>query len=216
MKEASDRLDFERAAQYRDMLESVRYISQKQKITNSDMQDKDIVAAAIDDTDCVVQVFFIRGGKLIGREHYHMTLTGDETRADVINDFVKQYYVGTPYIPSTIMLQEPLTEEELISGWLTKHSGHTVRFVTPKRGTKEKLVELAEKNALNVLTQDKDKIMREEARTIGAVKSIGEKIGVPDIHRMEAFDIAERFGYPYITNLPPYRPAVGRLNGCVL
>lgn len=212
MKEASDRLDFERAAQYRDMLESVRYISQKQKITNSDMQDKDIVAAAIDDTDCVVQVFFIRGGKLIGREHYHMTLTGDETRADVINDFVKQYYVGTPYIPSTIMLQEPLTEEELISGWLTKHSGHTVRFVTPKRGTKEKLVELAEKNALNVLTQDKDKIMREEARTIGAVKSISEKIGVPDIHRMEAFDISNISGVQSVGSMVVFYDGLPRRN----
>ncbi len=194
MLEASDKLDFERAAGYRDMLESVKYISQKQKITNSDMQDKDIVAAAMDETDCVVQVFFIRAGKLIGREHYHMEIAVDEARADVLTEFVKQFYAGTPYIPSTIMLQEPLKDEELISRWLTEHTGHTVRFVTPKRGSKEKLVELASKNAQNILIQDKEKIKREEARTTKAVAAIGRKLGIDGIRRMEAFDISNISG----------------------
>ena len=212
MFEASDKLDFERAAGYRDMLESVKYISQKQKITNSDMQDRDIVAAAMDETDCVVQVFFIRSGKLIGREHYHMGLTGDETRADVLTDFVKQFYAGTPYIPSTIMLQEPLKEEGLISRWLTEHTGHTVKFVTPKRGTKEKLVELAEKNALNVLTQDKDKIKREEARTSGAVAEIGKLLGIDGIRRMEAFDISNISGVQSVGSMVVFYDGLPRRN----
>lgn len=194
MQEAADRLEFEQAAAYRDMLESVKYISQKQKITNSDMQDKDIVAAAMDETDCVVQVFFIRGGKLIGREHYHMGLAGDETRADVITDFIKQFYAGTPYIPSTIMMQELPGDEELIGRWLSERTGHSVHIVVPKRGAKEKLVELAQKNAENILRQDKDKIKREEARTVGAVSAIGERIGVEGIRRMEAFDISNISG----------------------
>lgn len=194
MQEASEKLEFEQAAIYRDMLESVKYISQKQKITNSDMQDKDIVAAAMDETDCVVQVFFIRGGKLIGREHYHMELAGDETRADVLTDFIKQYYAGSPYVPPTILTQELPADEELIGKWLTERTGHSVHIVIPKRGTKEKLVELAQKNAENVLRQDKDKIKREEARTVGAVKAICKKIGIDGIRRMEAFDISNISG----------------------
>ena len=194
MKEASERLEFEQAATYRDMLESVKYISQKQKITNSDMQDKDIIAVATDGKDCVVQVFFIRGGKMIGREHYHMNLNGDEERADVITDFVKQYYVGTPYIPSDIMLQEPPRDSELIGQWLSEKTGHRVKIVVPKRGQKEKLVELAEKNAINVLRQDREKILKEESRTTGAVRNIAKLLGLSDIHRMEAFDISNISG----------------------
>lgn len=212
MQEASDRLEFEQAAVYRDMLESVKYISQKQKITNSDMRDKDIVAAAMDETDCVVQVFFIRGGKLIGREHYHMELTGDETRADVITDFIKQYYAGTPYVPSTIMTQELPGDEELIGKWLSERTGHSVHIVIPKRGAKEKLVELAQKNAENILKQDKDKIKREEARTVGAVKAVGDKIGVAGIRRMEAFDISNISGVQSVGSMVVFYDGSPRRN----
>ena len=212
MQEASGRLEFEQAAVYRDMLESVKYISQKQKITNSDMQDKDIVAAAMDETDCVVQVFFIRGGKLIGREHYHMELAGDETRADVITDFIKQYYAGTPYVPPTIMTQELPGDEELIGRWLSERTGHSVHIVIPKRGSKEKLVELAQKNAENILKQDKDKIKREEARTVGAVKAIADKIGVGGIRRMEAFDISNISGVQSVGSMVVFYDGSPRRN----
>lgn len=212
MLEASERLDFEQAATYRDMLESVKYISQKQKITNSDMQDKDIVAAAMDATDCVVQVFFIRQGKLIGREHYHMGLTGDESRSDVVNDFIKQFYAGTPYIPSVIMLQESIRDEELIAKWLSDKTGHSVKLVIPKRGEKEKLVELAEKNALMVLTQDKDKIKREEARTTGAVAQIEQAIDIHGIHRMEAFDISNISGVLSVGSMVVFNDGTPRRN----
>ena len=194
MQEASDNLQFEQAAVYRDMLESVKYISQKQKITNSDMQDRDIIAAAMDQSDCVVQVFFVRSGKLIGRDHYHMELSGDETMTSVITDFVKQFYAGTPYIPHTIMLQEVLQDEELITQWLSERAGHNVHFEVPKRGSKERFVELARKNALNVLKQDKDKIKREEKRTIGAVNALEDRLNLSGVHRMEAFDISNISG----------------------
>lgn len=212
MMEASERLDFEQAATYRDMLESVKYISQKQKITNSDMQDKDIVAVAMDNADCVVQVFFIRQGKLIGREHYHMGLTGGESRSDVVNDFIKQFYAGTPYIPSVIMLQESIRDEELIAKWLSDKTGHLVKFVIPKRGEKEKLVELAEKNALMVLTQDKDRIKREEARTTGAVAQIEQAIDIYGIHRMEAFDISNISGVLSVGSMVVFNDGTPRRN----
>ena len=194
MYEASEKMEFEQAAAYRNMLESVKFVSQKQKITNSDMQDRDIVAASIDYKDCVVQVFFIRNGKMIGREHYHMRFAGDEKRSEIITDFIKQYYAGTPYIPPEIMLQENLIDEELIGRWLTERAGHNVKFLVPKRGQKEKLVELAEKNANMVLNQDREKILKEEARTTGAVKEIERLTGLHDIHRMEAFDISNISG----------------------
>lgn len=194
MYKASEKMEFEQAAAYRNMLESVKFVSQKQKITNSDMQNRDIVAASIDYKDCVVQVFFIRNGKMIGREHYHMRLAGDEKRSEIITDFIKQYYAGTPYIPPEIMLQENLLDEELIGRWLTERAGHNVKFLVPKRGQKEKLVELAEKNANMVLNQDREKILKEEARTTGAVKEIERLTGLHDIHRMEAFDISNISG----------------------
>ncbi len=194
MYEASEKLDYEKAAEYRDMLESVKYISQKQKITSSDMQDRDIIAAAADHKDCVVQVFFVRGGRMVGREHYYMVLTGEETVGDIIGNFIKQYYLGTPYIPHSIMLQEEPEDVCLLAEWLSEKTGHSVRFEIPKRGQKEKLVELAGQNALMVLNRDRDKILKEEARTTGAVREIEQLTGLKDIHRMEAFDISNISG----------------------
>lgn len=212
MLEASERLEFELAAQYRDMLESVKYISQKQKITNSDMQDKDIIAAALDKKDCVVSVFYIRGGKMIGRDHYHMSLAGDETRAEILTDFVKQYYEGSPYIPHTLMLQENLTDSELIEEWLSKKTGHSVKLVTPKRGSKEQLVELAAKNAENILNQDKEKIIREEKRTTGAVRAIADLLGIQDLHRMEAYDISNISGVMSVGSMVVFYDGLPRRN----
>ena len=212
MQSASEKLEFEEAATYRDMLESVKFISQKQKITNSDLQDKDIVAAAMEGTDAVVQVFFIRQGKLIGREHYHMEISGEEQRSDIINDFVKQFYVGTPYIPSTIMLQESVRDEELISKWLTDKTGHSVKLVVPKRGEKEKLVELAHQNAQMVLDKDRDKILREKARTTGAVAELMELMGLTDIHRMEAYDISNISGVQSVGSMVVFYNGQARPN----
>ena len=212
MKEASDNLDFEQAATYRDMLESVKFISQKQKITNSDLQDKDVIAAAVEGKDAVVQVFFIRQGKLIGREHYHMEIMGDESRSDVVNEFLKQFYVGTPYIPSIIMLQESVRDEELICQWLGKTAGHSVKMAVPKRGDKEKLVELAEKNAVMVLTKDRDKILREKARTTGAVEEIENILELYGIHRMEAFDISNISGVQSVGSMVVFIDGAPRPN----
>lgn len=194
MQEASMNMEFEKAIEYRDLLESVKQIAQKQKITNSDMENKDIIACAMNEEDAVIQVFFIRDGKMLGREHFHMNIATADSREDIISGFIKHYYAGTPFIPATIMVQDELPDRELLENWLTGKRGHNAKLVTPKKGQKEKFVELAYNNAKLVLDQDMDKIKREKARTLGAVEEIGNLIGVKGIHRMEAFDISNISG----------------------
>ncbi len=172
MKAASDSMEFEKAIEYRELLNSVRQIAQKQKITHSDMEDKDIIALASEGEDAVVQVFFIRDGRLIGRDHFYLRISEGEQEKEILSSFLKQFYAGTPYIPRELMIQEAVEDKEVIEQWLTARKGHRVYLRVPKIGTKEKLVELAKKNAALVLSQDREKIKREEGRTIGAVKEV--------------------------------------------
>ena len=201
MKEASENMDFEEAIRYRELLQSVRAVSQKQKITDTDGEDKDIIALAKEETDAVVQVFFIRGGKLIGREHFYMTHVSDGTKGEILQSFVKQFYSGTPFIPKELMLQEEIEEMEIIETWLSQRKGSRVHLRVPKIGTKEKLVELAAQNAKLVLGQDKERIKREEGRTIGAAKEISALLGLDHIHRMEAFDISNISGFENVGSM---------------
>lgn len=204
MKEASDNMEFEEAIKYRDLFNSVKKIAQKQKITDSDGEDKDIIALALDENDAVVQVFFIRDGKLIGREHFYMTHVSGNKRKQVLLDFVKQFYAGTPFIPRELMIQEEIEDTEVLEKWLSARKGGRVYIRVPKKGSKEKLVELAAKNAALVLSQDKEKIKREEGRTIGAVKEIAALIGVEGIHRMEAYDISNISGFANVGSMVVY------------
>ena len=191
-KQAAD-MQFEEAAATRDLIASIKHVSQKQKITDSDLDDKDVIALAKSETDAVVQVFFIRAGKLIGREHFYMKGVEEKESTDILGDFVKQFYAGTPYIPREIMLQYEIEDTELLENWLSDRRGSRTYIRIPKIGSKEKLVELAAKNASLVLEQDRERIKREEGRTIGAVKEIEQLIGVKGIKRMEAFDISNIF-----------------------
>lgn len=204
MRTASETMEFEKAIEYRDLLESVRKVAQKQKITSQSMEDRDIIAMAKDERDAVVQVFFVRDGKLIGREHFHMNLTGSESKAEILNSFVKQFYAGTPFVPHEIWVQEELEDAEVIASFLTARRGQKVRFVVPKMGEKERLVELAEKNAKMVLSQDKEKIKREELRTIGAMNQIGSWIGLSGIKRVEAYDISNISGFESVGSMIVY------------
>ena len=204
MKEASENMEFEEAIKYRDMFNSVKKIAQKQKITDSDGEDKDIIALALDENDAVVQVFFIRDGKLIGREHFYMTHVSGNKRKQVLLDFVKQFYAGTPFIPRELMIQEEIEDTEVLEKWLSARKGGRVYIRVPKKGSKEKLVELAAKNAALVLSQDREKIKREEGRTIGAVKEIAALIGVEGIHRMEAYDISNISGFANVGSMVVY------------
>ncbi|MCD7709116.1 MAG: excinuclease ABC subunit UvrC [Clostridiales bacterium] len=204
MNAASDALEFERAAEYREMLSSVKQIAQKQKITGTDGEDKDIIALASDDTDAVVQVFFVRGGKIIGRDHFHVRVGTEEVGSDILTEFLKQFYSGTPFIPHQILLQEPVEDVEILEEWLTKKRGHKVEIRVPQKGTQEKLVELAKKNAELVLGQDRERIKREEGRTIGAVHELEGLLGIGGLNRMEAFDISDINGFETVGSMVVY------------
>ena len=204
MQEAAERLEFEEAVRYRDLYNSVKQIASKQKITDSDGEDKDIIALAVEDKDAVVQVFFIRDGKLIGREHFYMTHVSYTPKKQILLDFVKQFYAGTPFIPRELMLQEEIEDVEVIEQWLTRRRGGRVYIKVPKIGTKEKLVELAAKNAALVLSQDKERIRREEGRTIGAVKEIANLLGLAQVSRMEAYDISNISGFANVGSMVVY------------
>ena len=204
MLQASEDLEFEKAIEYRELLNSVNKIAQKQKITDSSWEDRDILAVATDREDAVVQVFFIRGGRLIGRDHFYLKIQKDELKANIIDSFIKQYYAGTPFIPGILMVQEPLEDSKLIEEWLSAKRGGKVSIVVPKKGTKEKMVELAANNAKMVLTKDKERLKREEGRTIGAVKEIEKWIGVSDIYRMEAYDISNTNGFESVGSMVVY------------
>ncbi len=195
MTAASAGMDFERAAEYRDLLDSVTQVAQKQKITDSDGEDRDIIALAMDERDAVVQVFFVREGKLIGREHFHVTIGAEDTPQEVLSAFLRQYYAGTPFIPKEIMLQTEIEDAEIIERWLSERKGGRCRLRVPKKGSHEKLVELAEQNAALVLSQDRERIRREEGRTIGATKELASLLGIEHIGRMEAYDISNTSGF---------------------
>ena len=201
MKAASDAMDFEKAIEYRDLLSSVKKVAQKQKITSSNMEDRDIIAMARDDMDAVVQVFFVREGKLIGRDHFRMSVATAETRGQILSSFVKQFYAGTPFLPKDLWVQYELEDMELIGQWLSARKGQKVRITVPKKGDKERLVELAEKNAALVLIQDNERNKREEMRTIGAMNQVAQWLGLENVRRMEAFDISNISGYESVGSM---------------
>ena len=194
MQQASENMEFEEAAKYRDLITSVKQVAQKQKITMDDVTDRDVIAVACDGQDAVVQVFFVRSGKLLGRDHFHMSVAEGDTRGEILSQFIKQYYGGTPYIPNVVMLQEEIEDSEVISQWLSGIKKRKVNIITPKKGDKEKLVELAYRNAQMVLIQDGEKIKREQQRTVGAMEEIAGWIHLSGVRRVEAYDISNTSG----------------------
>ncbi|SCY45757.1 Excinuclease ABC subunit C [Butyrivibrio hungatei] len=204
MNDASEELDFESAAKYRDLLASVKVVAQKQKMTDSSMEDKDIIAIASDENDAVVQVFFVRDGRLIGREHFYMTHVSENPEKEILLNFVKQFYAGTPFIPRELVLPESIEDMEIIQEWLSERKSSKVYITVPERGQKEKLMELAAQNARLILSKDKERIKREEGRTIGAVKEIEKLLGLKDINRMEAYDISNISGFANVGSMVVY------------
>ena len=204
MLDASENLEFEKAIEYRELLASLQKIAQKQKITDTAGDDRDIIAMASEGEDAVVQVFFIRGGRLIGRDHFYLKIAENDTKSEILSSFIKQFYAGTPYIPAELMLPEEIEDQEIIEEWLTTRREHKVRLRIPKKGTKEKLVELAQKNAQMVLKNDKERLKREEGRTIGAVKELEKILGLTGIIRMEAYDISNTNGFDSVGSMVVY------------
>ena len=210
MMAASEEMRFEDAMEYRDLIRSIQKIGERQKITGYGEEDKDIIAVAMDESldlreqDAVVQVFFVRGGKLIGREHFYLRVARGDTKAQVLSSFMKQFYAGTPFIPREIMLQKEIEDAKIIEEWLTDRRKQRVYIRVPKKGTKEKLVELAEENAKMVLDKDRERIKREEGRTIGAVHEVEEWLGLSGIRRMEAYDISNISGFESVGSMVVY------------
>ena len=204
MDAASEALEFEKAIEYRELLNSVKKVAQKQKITDSSGEDRDVLAVASEEEDAVVQVFFIRGGRLIGRDHFYLRISKDEPHSEVLDSFIKQYYAGTPFIPGELMLPEELEDMHLLEEWLGTKRGGKVSIRVPKKGTKEKLVELAANNASLVLNKDKERLKREEGRTIGAVREIAKMLDLDGVSRMEAYDISNTNGFESVGSMVVY------------
>ncbi len=204
MYDASEKMEYEEAAGYRDLLQSVKNIAQKQKITSSELMDRDVLAYSADGPDAVVQVFFIRQGKLLGREHFHLTTAMQHSGGELLSSFIKQYYAGTPYIPKELLVQCEIDDLQLLEQWLTVKKGNKVEIKVPKKGEKEKLVELAIKNATMVLTQDREKIKREEIRTTGAMARISSLLGMEKIVRVESYDISNTNGFESVGSMVVY------------
>ena len=204
MMAASDSLEFEKAIEYRELLTSVQKVAQKQKITDTAGDDRDIIAMASEGEDAVVQVFFIRSGRLIGRDHFYLKSAENDTEGEILSSFIKQFYAGTPYIPAELMLPEEIEDQDIIEEWLTARRERRVHLRIPKKGTKEKLVELAQKNAQMVLKNDRERLKREEGRTIGAVKELVKILGLKGIIRMEAYDISNTNGFDSVGSMVVY------------
>lgn len=201
MTEASKKLEFEKAAGYRDEIAAVKMCVQKQKITDTAGEDRDILAIATDKEDACAVVFFIRDGRMIGRDHFFLNLREDDDKAEMISTFIQQFYSGTPFVPKELFVQEEFPDQQMLEDFLSEKKGAAVHIVAPKRGQKEKLVELAWKNASMILTKDRERIKREEGRTIGAMKELSEILGLPGIQRMEAYDISNTMGYQSVGSM---------------
>lgn len=204
MQDASDNMEFEKAMEYRDLINSIHQVAQRQKITHGDGEDKDILALAVDGNDAVVQVFFIRGGKMIGRDHFYLRTAPRDTKSEILGSFIKQFYAGTPFVPRELMLEVPIEDQELVETWLSEKRGQRVYLRVPKKGTKEKLVEMAAENAAIVLRQDRERIKREEGRTIGAVHEIEKLLDIDCAVRMEAYDISNISGFESVGSMIVY------------
>lgn len=201
MQAASEKMEFEDAAAYRDLIESVKKVEIRQKVTDFGGVDRDIIAAAVAGDEAVVQVFFVREGKLIGRDHFHLNGVDGEETPEILQSFVKQFYAGTPFIPREIMVEYEIQDSSLIEEWLGGKRGGRVSVLVPKKGQKERLMELAHKNAALVLTQDSEKIKREEERTAGAMKEICGWIGLSGVSRIESYDISNINGFQSVGSM---------------
>lgn len=201
MQKFSDEMEFEKAAEYRDLLFSVRKLAEKQRADDAADVDRDIIAFATAGDEAVAQVFFVRNGKMVGREHFYLTGVENESRPAIMADFIKQFYSGTPYIPKELLLSEETEDEELLENWLSAKRGKKVHVIVPKKGGKEKLAELAEKNASFVLQKDSERIAQQEKRTKGAVQEIADKIGMKQLYRLESFDISNTNGFENVASM---------------
>lgn len=212
MYEYSENLEFEKAGEYKALIDSVNQIAQKQKITGNDSEDRDIIAVASDNMVAVAQVFFVRDGKLIGRDHFYLKNVHDSSIPEIVSDFIKQFYQGSPFVPKSVMLQTPIKDMDLMAEWLSGIRGSRTQLLSPKYGEKEKLVELAYKNARLVLNIDKERLKAEEARNTGAVNRLAAILNIAGLNRIEAYDISHISGFETVGAMIVYEHGVFKKN----
>lgn len=191
MKKAAEEQKYEEAAEYRDKMIAIENISQKQKVSNINSNDIDVIGIARNELYVCVEVFFVRGSKMIGREHYFLNELRDMTNKEIISGFIKQYYVGNSNIPSKIMIEEEIEEEEILSQILSDEIGKKVEIKSPKRGEKLRFVEMAKNNAKVTLennAQDKYEILR-ELKEILNLNEFPRKIETFDISNISGTNI---------------------------
>ena len=201
MMKFSEEMEFEKAAEYRDLLFSVKRLAEQQKADDDMNVERDIIAFATAGDEAVAQVFFVRGGKMVGREHFYLTGVENEGRSAIMANFIKQFYSGTPHVPKELLLSNETDDQELLESWLSARRGRKVRIIIPKKGSKERLVELAEKNASFVLQKDSERIAEQEKKTKGALKEIADWLSMEHLNRIEAFDISNTSGFENVASM---------------
>ena len=212
MKEKAAELEFEEAAEYRDLIESVQHVTGSQRVVKTGGIDRDVIAMARKGSETVVSVFFVRDGKLLGREHFHVEHSEADTGSQIITAFIKQYYEGTPFVPNEMLTEFAVEEQELLEEWLGQRRGGRVHIITPQKGEKSKMIDLARENASVVLSRDLEKIKREEARTVGAANELAQMLGLPSADRLEAFDISNTSGYQSVASMVVFEKGRARKN----
>ncbi len=212
MEQLAQNMQFEEAAVYRDLIDSVRQVTERQKITSGDQEDRDIIAIARNEDEAVVQVFFIRGGKLIGREHYYLTGVMEEAEGHILSAFIKQMYAGTPYVPRELWTECEPEDSGAILEWLAKKRGHKVMFRHPKRGEKVRLLDLAKRNAHMVLAQDAEKLKQEREKTLGAMEEIERLLGLQGLNRVESYDISNINGFETVGSMVVFEKGHAKKN----
>lgn len=212
MEQLAQNMQFEEAAVYRDLIDSVRQVTERQKITSDDQEDRDIIAIARNEDEAVVQVFFIRGGKLIGREHYYLSGVLEEEEGHILSAFIKQMYAGTPYVPRELWTECEPEDSPAILEWLAKKRGHKVFFRHPKRGEKVRLLDLAKRNAHMVLAQDAEKLKQEREKTLGAMEEIERLLGLQGLNRVESYDISNINGFETVGSMVVFEKGRAKKN----
>ena len=204
MQAASDELDFEAAIRYRELLFSVKKMDERQKVSDTSGEDRDIVALAREGENAIAQIFFVREGKLIGRDHFRLSILEEESDETVLSDFLKQFYAGTPFLPKEILVPAMPEEQAVLQQWLGIKSGRKVSLTVPVKGEKHRLMQLARENASQILRRELEKAAGEEARTIGACAALAALLGLEKIIRMEAFDISNISGFQSVGSMVVY------------
>ncbi len=195
MLDFSENLEFEKASEMRDKIFAIKKLEENQLVENINSNNKDIIAFARANYEAMFQIFFIRSGKIIGREHFMLNNVEHLTRSELMEEFIKQFYSGTPFIPKEIVIQENINDKELIEKWLSSVKEQKVYIITPKKGEKHKLIEMAYQNASISLERLGDRLKKEKEKTIGALQEISNVLGIKTyLKRIEAYDISNTQG----------------------